>query len=384
MRPFVFLAHQYSVTSIQTGTMTDRYEPFRHVAREAGLDAVALVPGANFSRLFGGEFHQNERPLVVVIPVTGTPAAVVPNLELGSFAALDFEGEVFDWRDQSGYQSAFDKLLEHLPIQSLGVEGQVMRVFVDQAFRGASAGLRIQDSQRAIAALRLHKNEAELAAMRNAIAITERALANTVDSVKVGMTERAIENLLVQHLFAEGAQDFAFSPIVAAGDNSARPHAHSRDDYAIVPGDALLIDFGARAGGVCADITRTFFIQHCSDERADIYHTVLAANEAGHAASKPGATAHDVDDATTVVLESSAYADRIRHKTGHGLGRDIHEDPYIMRGNEQVLEPGMVFTIEPGLYDLSDMGVRIEDDVLITHDGSESLTGFDKTLTFIG
>ncbi len=364
--------------------MTDRYEPFRRVAREASLDAIALVPGANFARLFEKEFHQNERPLVVVIPAEGQPAAVVPNLELASFEAIQFEGEVFDWRDQTGYQAAFDQLLKSMPISSIGVEGQVMRVFVDQALRSASSNLAIQDAQQQIAALRLHKNAAELEAMRNAIAISERALANTIDAVKVGMTERAVENILVQNLFAEGAEDFAFPPIVAAAENSAKPHAHSRDDYALAPGDSLLIDFGARAGGVCADITRTFFVQHCTDARADIYHTVLEANLAGHKATRAGVTAHDIDDATTKVLEASAYADRIRHKTGHGLGRDIHEDPYIMRGNEEVLETGMVFTIEPGLYELADMGVRIEDDVLVTDSGSESLTTFDKSLTFVG
>ncbi|NND93204.1 MAG: M24 family metallopeptidase, partial [Granulosicoccus sp.] len=149
-------------------------------------------------------------------------------------------------------------------------------------------------------------------------------------------------------------------------------------------GDALLVDFGARAGGVCADITRTFFVGHCSDAHAAVYETVLAANLAGHAASRPGATAHEVDDAATKVLENSAFAERIRHKTGHGLGRDIHEDPYIMRGNDQTLETGMVFTIEPGLYDLQDIGIRIEDDVLVTGSGSESLTGFDKSLTLVG
>lgn len=364
--------------------MNDRYEPYRAVARKASLDAIALVPGANFSRLFGREFHQNERPLLVIIPADGMPAAVVPNLELGSFEALAFEGEVYDWRDQVGYQGAFDQLLKKMSLESLGVEGQVMRVFIDQALRKASPSLSIQDAQKDIAALRLHKSDEELAAMRKAIGIAERALDNTIDRVAVGMTERAIENILVQNLFAEGAEDFAFSPIVAAAENSAEPHAHSREDYLIEPGDALLIDFGARVGGLCSDITRTFFIQHCTDERADIYNTVLEANVAGHDATKAGVSAHAVDDATTLVLENSNYADRIRTKTGHGLGRDVHEDPYIMRGNHEVLESGTVFTIEPGLYDLTDMGVRIEDDVLVTSSGSESLTTFDKSLTFIG
>ena len=149
--------------------MTDRYEPYRAVARNASLDAIALVPGANFSRLFGKEFHQNERPLMVVIPVNGMPAAVVPNLELGSFEAVAFEGQVYDWRDQSGYQNAFDQLLNNMSLTSIGVEGQVMRVFVDQALRKASSGLSIEDAQKDIAALRLNKNNEELSAMRKAM-----------------------------------------------------------------------------------------------------------------------------------------------------------------------------------------------------------------------
>jgi Xaa-Pro dipeptidase len=258
-----------------------------------------------------------------------------------------------------------------------------MRVFVDQAMRQAKAGLVITDAQRAIAALRLCKTVEEIAAVREAIRITEAALAQTIVQVRVGMSEAAIESILVQQLFAAGAKDFAFSPIVAAAGNSAKPHASARADYSIQNGDALLIDFGGRYGGMCADITRTFFVGHCSDQHRDLYETVLSANLAGHAVVRPGGSAHDVDEAATAVLEASIYADRIRHKTGHGLGRDIHEDPYIMRGNHQILEPGMLFTVEPGLYADDDIGIRIEDDVLVTDSASESLTTFDKSLTII-
>jgi len=361
----------------------DRYQPFQQLAGDLGLDAIALVPGSNFTRLYNKTFHQNERPLVVVIPVSGTPAAIVPNLELGSFALLDFEGEVFDWRDQSGYQDAFDALFRHMPLKRIGVEGQSMRVFVHHAMLDACQTLEIRDAEKAISGLRLLKTEMEIAALQEAIHISEKALAQTLQDVRVGMTEVEIERHLKQHLFACGAEEFSFGPIVAAGDNSARPHASARADYPIKAGDALLLDFGARYGGLCADITRTFFIGHASDEAQEVYQTVLEANQKGHAATRPGATAHDVDDATTAHLEASKYADRIRTKTGHGVGRDIHEDPYIMRGNHQVLEPGMVFTIEPGLYQLDNFGVRIEDDVLVTRDGVRSLTSFARELTII-
>lgn len=364
--------------------MSDRYADVRKVARDLDVDAVALVPGPNFTRTMGQSFMSHERPFVVVIPATGDPAAIVPNLELGSWVQVGFEGAVFDWRDQVGYQPAFDALATHMPLNSLAVEGQVMRVFVHHALKAAMPNLRIVDGEKAISGLRAIKTDDDIAALQAAIDISERALARVLDGVRVGQTETEIEQSLVQALFAEGADDLAFGPIVAAGDGSARPHAHARADYAVKAGDALLFDFGARKHGFAADITRTVFVDHATDEGQEVYETVLAANMAGHDIAKPGVTAHDIDDAVTSVLEASRFADRIRTKTGHGLGREVHEAPYIMRGNHEVMRQGMVFTNEPGLYEIDNFGVRIEDDVLITGDGCRSLTSFPKDLTIVG
>ncbi|MGB5557409.1 MAG: Xaa-Pro peptidase family protein [Paracoccaceae bacterium] len=364
--------------------MPDRYSEFRGIARDLGVDAVALVPGSNFTRLFNQSFHSHERPLVILIPVSGPPAAIVPNLELRSFDLLNFEGEVFDWRDQTGYADAFTALAAHLPLSSLAVEGQVMRVFVHHALTTAYPGLRVIDAERRISGLRIRKSPSEVAALEAAIRISEAALADTLNQVRAGMTEAQVEMLLTQALFARGADEHAFGPIVAAGDNSARPHAHARPDYEIQKGDALLLDFGARKAGFCADITRTVFVGHASDEAQEVYDTVLRANLRGLEVTKAGVTAHAIDDAVTGVLEASPYADRIRTKTGHGLGRDVHEAPYIMRGNHEVLEAGAVYTNEPGLYKIGAFGVRIEDDVLVTEDGCRSLTTFPKSLTVVG
>lgn len=359
-------------------------DEYRGVARAAGVDAVALVPGPNFVRLTGHDFHSHERPLAIVIPVEGAPAAIVPNLELGSFAALGFQGEVFDWRDQDGYAGAFAALARAMPLRSLAVEGQVMRVFVHHALAAAWPGLRIVDAEARIAGLRLRKTAEEVAAMEDAIRISEAALEEVLQDIRAGQTEMEIERALIQAFFRHGAEALAFHPIVAAGTNSARPHATARADYAVRPGDALLFDFGARSGGFCADITRTVFVGHCTDDAAEVYETVLQANRKGHEVTRPGVTAHAVDDAVTGVLEASPFADRVRTKTGHGLGREVHEAPYIMRGNHQVLEPGMVFTDEPGLYDLNHFGVRIEDDLLVTETGCRSLTTMDRSPRIIG
>lgn len=348
-----------------------------------GVDAIALVPGPNFTRAIEHSFMSHERPFLLVIPANKPAAALVPNLELGSWDLVGFDGAVFNWRDQTGYADAFAALTAHLDISTLAVEGQVMRVFVHHALLAAQPSLKIIDAEREISGLRMIKTAQDIAAMQEAINISERALERTLASVKLGQSEKEIEQMLIKTLFDEGADGLAFNPIVVAGDASAMPHAHAREDYAVKAGDALLIDFGARKNGFAADITRTVFLDHVSDEGRAVYETVLRANLAGLAMTKAGVTAHEIDDVVTGVLEASPYADRIRTKTGHGLGRDVHEAPYIVRGNHMPLPAGTVYTNEPGLYDIGNFGVRIEDDVLITEDGYETLTHFPKELMVI-
>jgi len=363
--------------------MPDAIATLRRIADDNAVDAVAIVPGSNFARLFGGDFMQHERPLLVLVPVTGPAAAIVPELELGPFGALQLPVEVHAWRDQTGYAAAFEAMFGTTAPASIGVEGLLMRVFVDQALRAAVPGLHIADLQRELSRVRLHKSADEIASLRRAIAVTEAALGETLEAVRPGMSEKAIEQRLVQALFAHGAEGLSFAPIVAAGGHSANPHASARE-VAVQDGDPLLFDLGARVDGLCADITRTVFVGHASDRHLAIHQSVQAANRAGVEAVRPGATAHDIDEAATGTLERSAFAEHVLTRTGHGLGREVHEDPYIMRGNHQALEPGMVFTVEPGLYVPGDIGVRIEDDVLVTDDGVESLTGFDRSAILVG
>jgi len=364
-------------------SLARRLAEYAKVAADEGVDAVALVPGPNFTRAIARSFMSHERPFVLVTPAAGPAAALVPNLELGSWELVGFKGEVFDWRDQDGYRDAFAALMTHLRISSLGVEGQVMRVFVHHAMMAAQPTLKIIDCERAISGLRMVKSGDDIAALRAAIDISERALHRTLDAITLGQSEKQIEQMLIKALFDEGADGLSFEPIVAAGDGSARPHAQARHDYAVKAGDALLIDFGARKAGFVADITRTVFLDHVSDEGRAVYETVLRANLAGLACTRAGVTAHEIDDCVTGVLEASPFADRIRTKTGHGLGREVHEAPYIMRGNHMPLPAGTVYTNEPGLYEIGNFGVRIEDDVLVTDDGCETLTRFPKELMVI-
>lgn len=364
----------------------DGLEALRARTADAGLDAVALVPGPNFKRLFGRDFHLMERPLIVIVPAEGKPVAIVPNLEMASFDAIGFEGHVYDWRDEDGYDEAFAAAANALPssVRTIGLEAQRMRVFEQMALSRALTRVTFTDAHGSISSVRLIKTAEEIADLQKAIHISEAALEATLGELSIGQTEKQIEAILMRQLFSHGADGLAFEPIVAAGDNSAQPHASARADYAIKSGDALLFDFGGKWNGMNADITRTFFVGAVSDHDRDFYHTVLAANEVGRAATKAGVTAHDVDDAVQVTLEASPFAEFARHKTGHGLGLDVHEAPQIMRGNHDVLETGMVFTVEPGLYRINECGVRIEDDVVVTEDGADCLTTFPRDLRIIG
>ncbi len=197
------------------------------------------------------------------------------------------------------------------------------------------------------------------------------------------MSEREIAGLLVVEQLRRGGGKHPFEPIVLSGPNSALPHGEP-GDRVVNAGEPLLFDFGTTAHGYASDITRTFSVGQPSARFAEIYAVVQAANAAGRAAAGPGVVAQEVDRITRKVIEDAGYGMYFTHRTGHGLGLEAHEGPNIVEGNTQVLEPGMTFTIEPGIYVPGVAGVRIEDNMLITPDGAESLTTFDRDLQVIG
>jgi Xaa-Pro dipeptidase len=218
--------------------------------------------------------------------------------------------------------------------------------------------------------------------MRKAILISEKALDATLPQIRLGMTELQIMNLLLNEIAALGGGGNAFEPIVLCGPNSALPHGVP-SSRTIAAGDLLLFDYGTLVDGYPSDITRVFAvggIDKLEPELRKIYDVVLAANEAGIRAVRPGAIAENIDRAAREVIEAAGYGKYFTHRLGHGLGLDIHEGPNMVQGNKQVLEPGMVFTIEPGIYFPGRGGVRIEDNVVVTDSGVEVLTSYPKAL----
>ena len=351
--------------------------------RDAGLDAAAFVPGPGFAYLTGLDFPLMERPTLLFLTAEARMLAIMPALERLKWGSAFPDVETVYWQDSDGFEDAFEAAARALKAVAVGVEGGRMRMFEYDALRRHLGNGEARNADAALQALRIAKDEDEIASLSRAIGISELALGETLDEVRAGATERTIAALLKSRMLAHGSDGFGFEPIVLAGAKAANPHG-TPDDTPLGPGDALLIDFGAKCDGYSADITRTFFCEHVSDRHAEIYETVRAANARGRSLAGPGVTAHDLDSAVTGALRSSPFADMIVHKTGHGLGLDVHEAPQIMVGNHQTLEPGYVLTIEPGLYRAGDVGIRIEDDVTITEEGARSLTSFPRELRLIG
>ncbi|MDD5369928.1 MAG: M24 family metallopeptidase, partial [Anaerolineaceae bacterium] len=214
--------------------------------------------------------------------------------------------------------------------------------------------------------------------------IAQNALKAALPLIKVGMTERELATELTFQLLRAGSDgELSFAPIVASGPNSANPHSVPTS-RPFTQGDLLVIDWGAADQAYFSDLTRTVAIGEVDPELEHIVEVTVQANAAGRAAVRPGITAGGVDRAARAIIEAAGYGSNFIHRTGHGLGLQEHEEPYIFGDNDQVLEPGMTFTVEPGIYLPGRGGVRIEDDVVVTDNGGESLSDMPRELIYVG
>ena len=359
---------------------TNRLSRLIEQAGASGLDALALVPGPNLFYLTGLSFHLSERPILLLLPVGRAPVLVAPGFEALKAEGSALEMEVFPYTDEEGHETAFQSACDALELggRVVGAEAFTMRLVEARLLEKCAPSCHIVPAEDVLAELRMHKDEHELAHMRRAITITETALQATMQQARAGMSELQVAALLRAEMLRAGAETIAFV-IVQGGPNAASPHAVP-GDRPIQPGETIIIDCGVTVGGYNSDITRTFSIGALDEEMAEVYEIVRAANAAGRAAVRPGVPAEAVDRAARAVIEEAGYGEYFIHRMGHGLGLEVHEPPYIVAGNERLLEPGMTFTIEPGVYLPGRGGVRIEDDVVITAAGGESLTTFPREL----
>lgn len=361
--------------------MHDRIEALADQLLQRGLDWVALNPGPSLRYLTGLSFHLMERPVVVLVGSNRRLKVILPELELAKVADLPFEAEIHTFGDDPAtWQRIYETALQDISAIPLrvGVEPTQLRFLELDLLRKALPNADFVDGSAALAELRMRKGVEELKAIRQAAIIAQNALLNTLETVKPGQSELQISAELMVQLFRAGSEvELPFAPIVSTGPNTANPHA-SPTDRVLQEGEMLLIDWGASFGGYFSDITRTFFCGDPNDEMKQIADLVERANAAARLGGRRGMVAGEVDKLARDIITEGGYGEYFTHRTGHGLGMEAHEAPYIFQGNPLILEPGMVFTIEPGIYLPGKYGVRIEDDVVVEAEGLRSLTDLPR------
>lgn len=352
------------------------------LAAESGLDAIIVGPGPDLQYLLGVEGDTIERLTALVIGPDIAPTVVVPRMELAkvrSTAVGELGLTVADWVDGEDPYALVT-----------AAAGEVSRVGVSDALPalhvvpiGERLGVRLELATPVLREGRMIKDAEEIAELRRAGDAIDAVHRRVSEWLRAGRTERAVASDIAEAIVAEGHRTVEFV-IVGSGPNGADPH-HEVSDRVIEEGDVVVVDIGgAVPSGYNSDSTRTYVVGSPDPEAAERIAVLVRAQQAAVDAVRPGATAAEVDDAARRVLAGAGLGDAFLHRTGHGIGVSVHEEPYIAPGNDLVLREGMAFSIEPGIYFAGAWGARIEDIVVVTADGGERLNVAPHELVSVG
>ncbi|MFD9890559.1 M24 family metallopeptidase [Amycolatopsis sp. NPDC059027] len=350
-----------------------RLDRARAAAAAADTDALLIAPGSDLRYLIGQAGGSFERLTTLVVPAEGTPALVVPKLEAPGYADVptdDLGVEVLTWVDgDDAYKLVADRL---------GKPGRVAVSDFTPALHVLGLRAALGDAEQTLAGpvvreLRMRKDAAEVAALRAAGAAIDRVHARVHEWLRPGRTEAEVGADINAAIVEEGHTHADFV-IVGSGPNGASPH-HDVSGRVIERGDVVVVDIGGPiAEGYNSDSTRTYAVGTPRDaDVAETYAVLERAQRAAVEAVRPGVTAEQVDAAARDIIAAAGFGEYFIHRTGHGIGLDVHEEPYIIEGNALPLEPGMAFSVEPGIYQAGRWGARIEDIVVVTDDGVEAL-----------
>ncbi|WP_371171635.1 M24 family metallopeptidase [Aliiroseovarius sp. 2305UL8-7] len=357
-----------------------RINHLRQTMAEHGVDLVALGPNAHLTWLLDVHPHGDERPLLLC--VTQTYAGfLMPSLEAES-ARPQTDLPFHTWSDADGPDAAFAELL----LASGATTAK--SIVLDETMRADFAGL-VQDAlpnakrqftQTTVDALRMRKDTDEYGKLKRNAVSADTAMKAAWSVMKTGMSELQVADV-IRDSFASQDVKPLFT-VIGAGSNGAFPHHHTGKTI-LKDGDAVVMDIGGGKDGYSSDMTRMAVMGTPPDGYAELHAIVEAAVQAAMAAAKPGVKAHVVDDAARGVITEAGYGDYFVHRTGHGMGVEIHETPYITAASQTVLEEGMVFSIEPGIYLPGRFGIRLEDIVILRADGPEILSDLPRDLKII-
>jgi Xaa-Pro aminopeptidase len=353
-------------------------------ARDTSLAALLLTPGPDLRYLTGYDAHQLERLTCLAVPAAGDPFLVVPRLELPAAqaspaGALDLDIVAWDETDDP-YALVARRLGELGADARVGLSDRMWALMV-LGFRDALPAVRQDLASVALRALRMRKTPAEVAALLAAGEAIDRVHARVPGWLRAGRTERQVAADIADAIIEEGHARVDFT-IVGSGPNAASPH-HEVSDRVLRTGDAVVVDIGGTMpSGYCSDCTRTYVLGTPPADFTAYYQVLHDAQEAACEAVRPGVAAEAIDAAAREPIAAAGYGEFFVHRTGHGIGLEVHEDPYIVSGNAEPLAPGMAFSIEPGIYP-GPHGARIEDIVVCTEQGGQRLNNARRDLVCV-
>jgi Xaa-Pro aminopeptidase len=368
-----------------TGHLTspDRVSHAQKAAAEAGLDALLVTPGPDLRWLTGYDALPLERLTCLVVPAAGEPFLVAPGLEVPAVLASpvkDLDVEVVGWAETEDPYAVISARLPGARRVALA-----NRMWAEQVLRVREALPLAEQSltSEVIGELRLRKSTEEVDALRRAGQAIDRVHTRMAEFLRPGVSERGAGREIAAAILDEGHVSVDFV-IVGSGPNGASPH-HEVGDRILERGDPIVVDIGGTTTeGYCSDCTRVYTLGEPPTEFVDYYQVLHAAQLAACEHARPGVTAASVDAAARTVIGEGGYGDKFIHRTGHGIGVESHEAPYIVAGNDRLLEPGMAFSIEPGIYLTGRHGARIEDIVVANETGIERLNTTDRDYVVLG
>lgn len=360
-----------------------RIERARDLMRDQGIDLLFIGPSADFSYFTGHPARTSERLTALMIPYDGKPAIVVPRLEAPLIADLEGDFEFDVWEETENPISFVSERIRRLGGESIAINDQIWAGFVLQLQhqlpnRNYARGADVLKRLRSV------KDQFELDLLKEASRRTDEAWIDFTTNVKViGRTEEEVADDLKGAMVDHGLPEIAFC-IVASGPNGASPHHHT-GDRRIQAGDPIVMDFGGIRDGYFSDVTRTPVAgQVPDDDFTTAYNVVLEAQQAAFEKIAPGIACQEIDRAARSVITEHGYGEYFIHRVGHGIGMTGHEDPYLVEGNQEPLQPGMVVSDEPGVYIPGKWGIRIEDSVGVTDNGGERYNHVSREITILG
>ena len=361
----------------------ERYLRTKRVMSVKGVDALCLFPSADMYYLTGFWTAPLERLLLCIISQRDPPLFIVPKLYAGQVKAESWIKNVRTWAENTKLTDQLRKTLREFRLLTgnIAVHDQ-LPVSSFRLFQEAAPKARFTSTSTILNQMRMFKSKNEIALMEKAAKLSEIALEMMVPELKGGKKEFELAARIEYEMRVRGSEGTAFETIVGSGPNGAFPH-HSSSQRKIREGDFIVFDLGATYSRYCADFTRTLVLRRLASKTGKIYDAVREAHDEAINTVHPGVTAGTVDNTARKAITKAGYGKYLIHATGHGVGLEVHESPYIRKDDDTTLEQGMVFSIEPGVYVPGKLGIRIEDVVVVTKNGCRPLTRYPTELTVV-